>query len=985
MPPKKGIVKSGNAGNSGKAAKTASDVQIAQDKPPALFPSGFKYPLTILNERVQKNGWDKPVVDTLYRVLPPGPRDYWNELAEEHKKAPEHQKWMYEADPFAARKAVDERQEAAAKKREQKSQPSTDRGVAKTSPEFANAPEAKMASSLRDLVEDCIKQALSLYPEAGDATPAVLETSEAPGIQQQLQVLGFTATQARQAITGLSTASPLTSTLLASLGPLQACIEYLILHIPECDLPQRFLPSNNFSNPFITSAHSGTEDLKARWARDKAVKECGWPEHVVQECLSDKSLVEDWPTLVKALNNRLIGEAEDTPQSSDSSSQLEPIDGEELESFEARFVDKDRLELPLPIAPIKLHLLLQPDHSISTGVAPPMYITSKTVSAYVRLHLLSQLILAFRDGTLVEPGESVIMAIVRFLEECWASIEDDGPPDMSHVLRHMLPSRSSASVVLQKEDAAHATAPLGKSGRKKRTVGSRDDRTDALVRDQFEAMRASPGYKKLLVSREKLPAFSVKDQFLAMLDKNRCVVVVGETGSGKTTQREFVYDSNGGLLTSHSVPQFVLDSLILSGKGSSASIIVTQPRRLSAIGVAARVSAERADDGSVGYAIRGESKQDRRTKLLFCTTGVVLRRLGSGDRLQGITHVIVDEVHERSVDGDLLLLELKELLRHQPQLRVVLMSATINHEIFVKYFDSAPLLTIPGLAYPVKDLYLEDYLPNLSYTPSSMKGGRRVTEKERQEISAQLADMGLDDQSAAAVQTISNSERIDFELIASLVRHIVATAIKPGGILIFLPGVQDIRQCVESLKSIANAKVFPLHANLSSNEQRAVFAPVAGWKIVAATNVAETSITIDDIIYVIDSGKVKETQYDAENGLTRLTEQWVTRAAAKQRRGRAGRTQPGTCYKLFTRMQERRMGAYPVPEIRRVALESVALIVKVVHNDVKSFLSRAIDPPDISSIDHALTVLTELGAITEAAELTPLGQYLVCEAVQTLF
>lgn len=168
------------------------------------------------------------------------------------------------------------------------------------------------------------------------------------------------------------------------------------------------------------------------------------------------------------------------------------------------------------------------------------------------------------------------------------------------------------------------------------------------------------------------------------------------------------------------VPQFILDSLIHSGHGSKASIIVTQPRRISAISVAARVSGERADDGSVGYAIRGEAKQDKRTKLLFCTTGVLLRRLGSGEKLENITHVIVDEVslpyrimkmisqntgqvHERSIDGDFLLLELRELLSRHDNLKVVLMSATINHEIFVKYFNDAPLLTIPGFAHPVED------------------------------------------------------------------------------------------------------------------------------------------------------------------------------------------------------------------------------------------------------------------------------------------
>lgn len=171
------------------------------------------------------------------------------------------------------------------------------------------------------------------------------------------------------------------------------------------------------------------------------------------------------------------------------------------------------------------------------------------------------------------------------------------------------------------------------------------------------------------------------------------------------------------------VPQFILDTLIQTGKGSGANILVTQPRRISAISVAARVHAERLNDGSVGYVIRGERRLTEKTKLLFCTTGVLLRRFSNGDDFSGVTHVIVDEVrnassaflhihelqvtqvHERSVDCDFLLLELKELLTRNPALKIVLMSATINHETFVRYFSNAPLLTIPGFTHPVKDMY----------------------------------------------------------------------------------------------------------------------------------------------------------------------------------------------------------------------------------------------------------------------------------------
>ena len=252
----------------------------------------------------------------LNRILPPGPRDYWNELAAEHKNAPEHQKWMYDADPFAARRMVDERQAKAAQRREDAARPESSRsqGSSTTTPssEFLYAPEVKMATNLRDLVESSVKkvifsfirkafktilsslsQAISLQPGAVTANPSVLGVEDVPGVQQQLATLGFSAAQSRNATTALTQPSPLSASLLSTLSPLQACLEYLVLHVPECDLPLRFLPTANSSNPFISSAHSGTEDLKRRWMEEKAVKEGGWPAHVVRECMVELASLDD--------------------------------------------------------------------------------------------------------------------------------------------------------------------------------------------------------------------------------------------------------------------------------------------------------------------------------------------------------------------------------------------------------------------------------------------------------------------------------------------------------------------------------------------------------------------------------------------------------------------------------------------------------------------------------------------------------------------
>ncbi|KII93616.1 hypothetical protein PLICRDRAFT_131582 [Plicaturopsis crispa FD-325 SS-3] len=1041
MPPKKGrgIVSSGNAGNSSKSKPTAvpsaasSGAQASEVEKP-LFPPGSKYPLSLLNERCQKNGWEKAIVDAvrrrqkdgfsfvvtlarlnkknstreivrlephppylrptavearhwgatyalyrfcngmqLNRVLPPGPREYWTELAAEHKGAPEHMSWMYDADPFAARKAVDERQAKASKKREEASgttgETSSDAHPrnAPVSGEFAQAPEVKMATGLREMVEEAVKKALSLYPEAGDVAPAVISEDSAPKIMQQLGHLGFHAAQAQKAVKFLSQPSALASNLLGSLSTLEAAIEYLVLHVPECDLPQRFLPAINSSNPFVTSAHSGIDDLKKRWIEDKAVKEAGWPSHVVKECTTDTRLLGSWELLIAALGRKLIGgdleDLLDGESSSTSLSEKYNITEEETEALGATYLDPSHLVMTLFSAPVKLHLVLSSNGYPAGIVAPPMYITSDSVPAYVRLHLLAKLLREIQADSLVETGEGLLMASMRVLEDEWAAIETNGPPDISTVLQHLVPRKRVDSTVDQAV-VGNAAAGLG-DGRRKRGPPRRDPRSDGQIKAEFEALCQSDKYKKVYDARKKLPAFSAQDQFLEKLESSRVVVVVGETGCGKTTQ----------------LPQFILDSLILSNRGSTASIVVTQPRRISAISVAARVSSERLEDGSVGYAIRGESIQTPRTKLLFCTTGVVLRRLGSGDSLDGITHVIVDEVHERSVDGDFLLLELKELLKRHSTLKVILMSATINHETFVRYFNGAPLLEIPGFTHPVTDIYLEDVIPLIKYRPPMTKPGKKESDAEQRAFRDEFKSKGLDDPSVNAIQNISRSDRIDFQLVAAVVGHITSTAPKRGGILIFLPGVQEIRQCIDALRSgfaSNEAEIFPLHANLSNEEQKRVFAPTSKWKVIAATNVAETSITIDDVIYVIDAGKVKETQYDPENSLSRLVESYVTRAAARQRRGRAGRTQPGTCYKLYTRKREEQMPRFPVPEILRVPLESISLTVKVMREeeDVKLFLSRAIDPPKIAAMEKAWSILEELGAVDESGKLTALGRHI---------
>lgn len=354
----------------------------------------------------------------------------------------------------------------------------------------------------------------------------MLTDQDTSQVLKQLQQLSFNAKQSRNAVTAMSTPSSLTTYLLRIHPPLQACIEYLILHVPECDLPQRFLPTNNSSNPFIMSAHAGEHDLQRRWMEEKAIKECGWPLHVVKECMSDPVLSGDWRSLVSALNRRLLGEesAEDTilPDAT------EHVDLEEVEALAGHIIDLQQFVIPLPVAPMILNVIASPNHEVPTkGTPAPMYITSSSVPAYVRLHLLSKLLLAFKAETLFEEGESFVMASMRLLEEEWAVIEDDGPPAISEVLKHMLPRTHDFSVVEKSVFDDGSQRPFGNQ---RRHFRRRDDRSDSRIKEEFEQTCQKAEYKSLLSVRERLPAFSAKDHFLDLLERHQCVVVVGETG-----------------------------------------------------------------------------------------------------------------------------------------------------------------------------------------------------------------------------------------------------------------------------------------------------------------------------------------------------------------------------------------------------------------------------------------------------------------------
>ncbi|KAM0858511.1 hypothetical protein ACQ4PT_047782 [Festuca glaucescens] len=611
------------------------------------------------------------------------------------------------------------------------------------------------------------------------------------------------------------------------------------------------------------------------------------------------------------------------------------------------------------------------------------------------------------------------------------------------------------------------------------------DGHDIAKKVEMLTSNTSGQLRKIAEDKSKLPISSFKDHICSTLEKHQVVLISGETGCGKTTQ----------------VPQYILD--YVWGKGESCKIICTQPRRISATSVAERISAERGEavGNTVGYKIRLESKGGKNSSIMFCTNGVLLRLLigrvtnvqtaqnvthSFDDPIMEITHIIVDEIHERDRYSDFMLAILRDLLPMYPHLHIVLMSATIDADRFSQYFNGCPVIEVPGHTYPVKTFYLEDVLSilqsvddnhlhpasddlelktvltdeykssldevismalvndefdplielisveqnpevfNYSHsktgvTPLMVFAGKGQlgdvcmllsfgvdcsardhdgksaldwSQQENQKEVYEVIKKHMDCTPAKSPEendllnkylaTIS-PEHIDTVLIERLLKKL-CTDSSEGAVLIFLPGWEAINKTRERLlassifRDSSKFHVLSLHSMIPSSEQRKVFKrPPAGVrKIILSTNIAETAVTIDDVVFVIDSGRMKEKSYDPYNSVSTLQTSWVSRASARQREGRAGRCQPGTCYHLYSRLRAASMQEYQTPEIKRMPIEELCLQVKLLDPNcrIADFLKKTLDPPVPETVKNAITVLQELGALTQDEQLTDLGEKL---------
>ena len=477
-------------------------------------------------------------------------------------------------------------------------------------------------------------------------------------------------------------------------------------------------------------------------------------------------------------------------------------------------------------------------------------------------------------------------------------------------------------------------------------------------------------------SRRRLPAAKQASEVVETVKQNQVTLVLGETGCGKTTQ----------------VPQFILDDFVKNGQGGNCTIVCTQPRRLAATGVAQRVADEQdvALGDLVGYQIRLDTKASKHTRLLFCTTGILLRRL-HGDALTGVSHVIVDEVHERDVDTDFLLAILRDVAAKRPDIKIILMSATMDPSIFVRYFGQGKIIKIPGFTYPVEEFYVEDVLEATHYVPQASKGWRKAeaTTGGLRPFSTDGLEGIYSDDTLDSIRRLAHSKRLDYGLVASAVLHADAEGLRvrdDGAILVFMSGTAEISRAIEAIKRLARdagridaLQIIPLHGSLTSKDQARIFkSPPKGIrKIVVSTNVAETSITINDCSFVIDSGRMKETRYNPASRMSMLVEDWISLASARQRRGRAGRVRNGRCFRLWTKSAMSRLDPSQSPEIMRVPLERLCLMVRLLGlGKPMKVLSNMIEPPPRESIKSAVQHLRKLKAFTGQSELTPLGNHL---------
>ena len=428
----------------------------------------------------------------------------------------------------------------------------------------------------------------------------------------------------------------------------------------------------------------------------------------------------------------------------------------------------------------------------------------------------------------------------------------------------------------------------------------------------------------MAIDYKSLPVYEQKQIILDALKENQVIVVQSPTGSGKTTQ----------------IPVILHEA----GFSQNGIIAVTQPRRIAALSVSEFISKQLGTKypGLVGYKMRFEDKTDATTRIKIMTDGILLQEMKLDPLLSKYSVIMVDEAHERSLNIDFVLGLLKRILKERKDFKVIVSSATMNAEAFSEYFENCPIVNIETITYPVTIVYDP---PKISATTITEQGSECLIEKI-----------------CSTVERVLNND-------------------EDGGILIFLPGEKIIKDCLFKLDHSKFARkiyTLPLYGRLAKEEQERVFdpAPFGKKKVIISTNIAETSVTISDITTVIDSGLSKLNYYNPRTFTSSLVETAISKASSNQRKGRAGRTQAGTCYRLYSRKDFDTRPLYTTEEIFRTDLSEVVL--QMAELGIKDFMDfDFIAPPGKEGIIGAVDTLNMLGALNKDNSLSSIGKLMV--------